>query len=113
MTDRLANLVAVKTAVEAGVWDHDTVARWLWSQPGRLYGFAHAAFNGSTDAALALLAAVLPGWGWQAWSGPAGGYFAAVDERDPWEAVEHSAPTPARALLLATLAALIEREGQP
>lgn len=49
-------------AVEAGEWDHDAAAKWLWMKPGQHYGWAHDAFSGSLDAAKALHDALLPGW---------------------------------------------------
>ena len=106
MTDRIAKLIAVKTAVEAGVWDHDTVARWLWSQTGRLYGFAHAAFNGYTDHAIALMAAVEVHDRLEMFRADDGTWGVNLGERDT---VFH--PVLSVALLLAILSALIEREG--
>lgn len=47
-------------AVEAGKWNYDAAARWLWRKDGKFYGWAHSSFEGSLDAAKALHDALLP-----------------------------------------------------
>ncbi len=113
MTDCLTALVALKEAVEAGDFSTEADSVMLWncfptntppvSDNARL---AWRAWEGSVDAALSLLAAVLPGWDWQRqsargiWVVPSCqrlGYFG-------------KNPDPARALLLAIIAAKIEEE---
>ena len=121
-TDRRAALVALKDAVVVG----DDAAfrranRAVFSTPCQdmtaqmCVRNAYYAYKGSMNDALALLGAVLPGWG-MGIIGPmsSGEYHATVLPRqdDPPE-YHGNAPTPARALLLATLSALIEQEAQP
>ena len=101
-----AALVALKDAVEAGEAILHPLPEWWSSQ---LWSHTVDANIGSTDAALALLGAVLPGW-WcelRISTRPR----AIIGDLEA-KAVEQ-APTPARALLLAILAALIEQEAQP
>ena len=125
-TDRRAALVALKDAVEAGEFlDLDPKSPRFnkfmrAAEPALDLGANPASawraycFN-DVNAALALLGAVLPGWG-MGIIGPmsSGEYRATVLPRqdDPPE-YHGNAPTPARALLLATLAALVEKEPQP
>lgn len=66
-----------------------------------------AAYQGDVNAAIALAGDLLPGWRWEIWDRgkhrtPEGAYGAVVDG-DVWKFC--IAPTPARALLLATLKA--------
>ena len=70
------------------------------------YVCAMTAYDGDMNAALALMAAVLPGWSWQIEDG-----FAAVWIGDPitvptFRLIDAEADTPARALLLAILRAM-------
>ena len=113
-TDRRAALVALKDAVEAGEWvaagdDSDT---WLLifdaglrAHHGRIYS---AWCLGSTDAALALLGAVLPGWGWRMQD--CGTPYGLVVHGE--KVFESHAPTPSRALLLATFKAMLGQEAR-
>ena len=70
----------------------------------------NSAFRGSLDAALALHNAVLPGWGWAVEADS----NACVWHPDTFGVSRdiHIDPKPARALLLADLAAMIEQEGE-
>jgi hypothetical protein len=90
-------------AVEAGEWDHDAAAKWLWMKPGQHYGWAHDAFRGSLDAAKALHDALLPGWEWNIDAGD-GAY---VENRGDFGApyTADIPGMPARAWLLAILKA--------
>jgi hypothetical protein len=111
MTDRLTALVALKEAVEAGsarnahflaVWPYETGG---WQRTD--WGFR--ASVGSVDAALSLREAVLPGWDWQA-AGVRGRASAMLWLSGDTKTVGAGNPDPARALLLAIIAALIEEE---
>jgi hypothetical protein len=66
----------------------------------------------SIDAALALVDRVLPGWEWSVWA--CGGVFGATVYNTPEDEIEPSisahAPTPALAIILAGLDALIAKE---
>lgn len=77
----------------------------FWRHGGRTIN------EGSVDAALKLCEAVLPGWSWQAWANPGvlGGFTAVLDGPEV-STPEIASHCPARALLLATLGALIEKE---
>ena len=104
MTD-LDRLIA---AVDAGEFPGDVTARDLGA-PNAEFAILtfYEAFSGSLDAALALKEALLPGWKWGAHE-PKPGTFRAYVSR--WSALRimpftEEAPTPARALLLATLRA--------
>jgi hypothetical protein len=110
---RLEALRELKAKVEAGVWEANTPPlRGLWST------FSHdevyAAFNGSLNAAKALHDAVLPGWDAEVILKSRrvtvfdGHMFEGFDR-----ASSGVADTPARAWLLAVLAALISQEEQP
>jgi hypothetical protein len=113
---RIEQLTALRDAVRDGVWPGwaDTPMGWdtnlLWK-----------AFNGSVDAALAMFAALLPGWDvvrWDQASNLAGspwgcevGYFDGSNPSKNRKAYSgHDYPDPARALLLAVLEALIAKE---
>ena len=71
------------------------------------------AFNGSLDAALALHAAALPGWGWTA--GPWGARVFLYSDAPRWDGSKRQevelVNSPARAWLLAILRA-VEAEGK-
>lgn len=100
-------LIDLKAKVEAGAvvsWFEFVgdafKARWMQYD-------AYRAYEGSVDAALRLLEAVLPGWHWNL----APGYchvMPPVDNGDQ-EAITGVHYTPARALLLAILSALISQ----
>ena len=112
-TDRRAALVALKDAVEAGTLpDHDAD---LVKLPREWWEHVVFANSGSTDAALALLGAVLPGVQWAIYSRPPGVVASIIADDPSGDLTEFNefAATPARALLLAILAALIEQEAQP
>ena len=70
---------------------------------------ARKAIEGSLDAAVAFLEAVLPGWDWEVSSGPEA-IVKDMGSKEPVTIYEAEADTPARALLLATLEALISGE---
>lgn len=115
--DHLAALVALRDAVKAGDDAafrcanravHTTPAQDVALQM-REENCRHA-YKGSTDAALAWLAAVLPGWRWTLCDDSAA-IIAPEHYGDPFvQPHQLKAPTPARALLLAGLSALIHRE---
>lgn len=122
MTDRLTALRALLEKVEAGDWPGgiDGAARQVFpfksERDDDLGLTAASAFDGSLDAALKLLAAVLPGWGWTAGmptSGPddfmTEAYIPASTDAD-WQSCHGFADTPARAMLIAILKALIAQE---
>ena len=70
---------------------------------------AAEAFDGSVDAAIEFLEAVLPDWDWMSAVDAHGErYFVLERTADDYETEETYGDTPARALLLATLDALIE-----
>jgi hypothetical protein len=98
MTDAIR---ALRLAVERGDWSPFLALTALGSDSRKID--ARGAFDGSLDAALALMKAVLPGWGWVVQSN-AGAYI--WREATPSDDVEAEADTPARALLLAVLKAL-------
>jgi hypothetical protein len=99
MTDAIR---ALRLAVEVGkLPDYEvTEAAGLSDAIDALSQIMH---GNSLDAALALMKAVLPGWGWVVQSN-AGAYI--WREATPSDDVEAEADTPARALLLAVLKAL-------
>ena len=120
--DRRAALLALKDAVVVG---DDAAfrraARAAFSTPCQditlqlREGRAMGAYRGSMDAALALLGAVLPRVHWAIFSQTTPEFVASIivsrpDGPDEYDGV---APTPARALLLATIKALIAQEAQP
>lgn len=116
MTD-LAALRALHDAVKAG--DDNALDAAL--EPfigGPIFHPACDAYFGSLDAAHALHKAVLPGWGWSLNTQNSNRYpdrqaDALVDAIDPFRCHGANADTPARAWLLAILAALIaEQEGE-
>jgi hypothetical protein len=100
-------LRALLEKVEAGNWDHEAAATWLWREPGEKYGWAQGAFNGSLDAAKALHEAVLPRWSWRRCDD--GEFMLHDEESNEWACADHD--NPARAWLIAVLRALIEEEG--
>ena len=115
MTDRLAALVALKEAVEADDvtaarhWSHDALPEC--HMPSALVRWIMA--DRSVDAALSLLAAVLPGrtWSLQALMGVDGVMFYRTHIYLPYAGfVEATASNEARAFLLAIIAAKIEEE---
>ena len=119
MTDR-DELIALRDAVVAGKWDHspDGVARKVF--PYRSASMddmgltAVEAFNGSVDAAIALLEAVLPRTQFHLSDEASGdGYVGQIFdcELDRYTGTGHDAIA-SRALLLAILNAMIER-GNP
>lgn len=97
-------------AVEAGRWDHDAAAAWLWTKPGQIYGWAMEAFNGSLDAAKWLHDALLPGWGWETGINATFVSIAQVWKSGRDKAHAGTSETPARAWLLAILRAMEGRE---
>lgn len=111
MTD-LAAMRALHDAVKAGTmpgWKKypDTIAVNLWPT-------LQSAFLGSLDAAHALHKAVLPGWDFSVGAGPIQGVngFAYLTGWQQGE-TDAEADTPARAWLLAILAAIIaQQEGE-
>ena len=115
--DRRAALVALKDAVEVGNATRTTIeemAAGVFGLNTNAMDVGTAYAQGSTDAALALLGAVLPGWG-MGIIGPmsSGEYHATVLPRQDDPPEYHATNlTPARAMLLATLVALIEQEAR-
>ena len=116
MTDRLANLIALKEAVEAG----DDAAfrsanRAVFSTPCQdmalqmREGYARYAYKGSISDAKALHEAVLPGWAWLLGNNGS----ATVLPKSGRGTVCKIKDNPARGWLMAILSALIERERQP
>lgn len=94
-----AAMIALKEAVERG---RDESEKWRPAFGD--YGYtAMQAFNGSLDAAVSLLGAVLPDTIWTIWRMEDGSYACNL----PNQETEFST-TPARALLLAILSALID-----
>jgi hypothetical protein len=115
---RVDSLRALYGAVKAGEFPGDVTARDLGLPDGEIAILTfYEAFSGSLDAALALHNAVLPDW-----------YLSEISEAPDhgdypgkhWSVViaprngpgneEAAAATPARAMLLAILAAMIEQE---
>ena len=114
MSDALDELIS---AVEAGTLDTEDEWRPMCDmfpmsqaevvagdyESNEVANIRHA-FHGSLDAALALHAALLPGWGWDLSDGSTA---TVADMRNKnsrrWLLRRGDAPTPARAMLLATL----------
>ncbi len=116
MTNRTA-LIALRDAVVEGKWDHSPagVARQVF--PYRSASIddlgltAVEAFNGSVDAAAELTEAMLPGWSFEVRKSGFGNAQAAVwnPNVSPGRDIRVDHKTcPARALLIATLNAMIE-----
>lgn len=108
---RRDDLIALRDTVQAGKWwDDEGIAKAYCAECGlRKYSSnVHRAMSGSVDAALAFLAAVLPGWQAMIVTHAA---WADIWKRGDTETtnrpIRGRAETPARALLLATLNALI------
>lgn len=81
----------------------------------------YLAYSGSVDAALALIAATLPGWAWdvssygEATLWPSNDYATSLPDDDPlWDRLNETDDHPATALLLACIAAhiAIEERGE-
>ena len=113
--DRLTALVALKEAVEAGGWGNAAKAAFPVAE---IRIAAYRANQGDMNAALSLLAAVLPGrtWSLTALMGEDGVMFYRARIYLPYAGfVEATASNEARALLLAIIAAKIEEErnGEP
>lgn len=101
MTNRKA-LIALRDAVVAGTVRHgDFCCLGVSMQDD-----ARAAYKGSVDAAIALLEAVLPGWSWLREDTLSIRIFG-PDNGDYYPSAKASGITPARALLIATLNAMI------
>ena len=118
--DRRAALLALKDAVEAGEFPggKNGPVRRLWPyhrhEDQDLGLIAHCAFDNDMNAALALLGAVLPRVHWAIFSQTTPEFVASIivshpDGPDEYDGV---APTPARALLLAIIKALIAQEAR-
>ena len=121
MTDRLAKLVALRKAVETGEPFVGSLTAQVFA-PEHHALFCRACGEGraadSTDAALTLLGDVLPAVSWSIMFEPEDEgreYYASMNHHtnDEMRFIHEFAPTLARALLLAMLSALIERERQP
>lgn len=110
---RLEAIDALLEKVKAGEWDHrpNAEARVVFpyksASADDLGLTARAAFEGSTDAALALIEAVLPGWGWSYYSGDG---HCILGSPDPLIYAEAHHYTPAHALLIAILEAMKAQE---
>lgn len=107
---RKADLIALRDAVQADEYEPDMFCP-MWHSSGLCIEAENAAFGDSVDAALAFLAAVLPGWSCEARRSGFGSAQAAVwnPMKQPGRANEYRVNNsdPARALLIATLNALI------
>lgn len=92
--------------IESGSWPGDTSP--IWGE--ELHGYAwKARWHDDMNAALALHGALLPEWWWQAESF-ADVFRARVNERGIYDdRIDVLAPTPARALLIATLRGVIAK----
>ena len=118
--DRRVALIALKDAAEAGTLDPQTIGAideaFDWDGNAvTMTALWRIVDENDMNAALALLGAVLPGVQWAIYSrSPFFVVSLAVTDTEgyPEEIYEHSR-TPARALLLAILTALIEMEAQP
>ena len=111
MMTRKADLIALRDTVQAGKWWGDEgIAKAYCAECGlRKYSSnVHRAMSGSVDAALEFFAAVLPGWFWTR----QGFVMTVTDDHTGWGSKPHYSArddkNPARALLIATLNALID-----
>lgn len=104
------SLQRLRDMVAAGEWD---CLDANYPLPAKSYpDFGHAYEDSSLDAAVAFLEAVLPDWDWMSAVDAHGErYFVLERTADDYETEETYGDTPARALLLATLDALIEGAG--
>lgn len=111
VTDRKQALIDLKAKVEAG-------DKMRWTEfldafplnPNDKYLYAAKAYDGSVDAALSLLEAVLPGWDARVFkSGSAWIYKPTRNAPPDMESEACVEDQPARALLLAILSALISQ----
>ena len=104
---RRDDLIALRDAVQAGEWFPGLAQRSIGGVQS--YHNARKAFEGSVDAALAFLAAALPGWHFDVATSADGlSNYASVSSPAEHRKVHMAdSRTPARALLLATLKALI------
>ena len=106
-------LADAKLGVLAG--PHATAAGTYWSHPPSLGAFLCIAerYTSSTDAALALLEAALPGWDWAVWKTGASGFGAGIApdimRRGDGETREGDMPTSSLALLAAVFAAILKK----
>ena len=113
---RIEAIDALLTRVKAGEWDHrpNAEARVVFpyksASADDLGLTARAAFEGSTDAALALIEAVLPGWEYGLNFDAHGEKYAFVGDGACFETDEVYDKSHARALLIATLEALKAKE---
>ena len=113
---RLEAIDALLEKVRAGEWCGLAAIR-IWPQ-GRIvnnewldeFSLAQRSFNGSTDAAIALIEAVLPGWEYGMNFDAHHEKYAFVQDGVDYETDECYAETHARALLIAILEALKAQE---
>lgn len=112
---RTYDLITLRDAVQAGEYEPDMFCS-MWHSSG-LCVRAEGAFGGSVDDALALLAAVLPDEGWEVYRTslrpgmiPGSSRFQYCAKVGWGSVFRGEAETPARALLIATLNAMI---GEP
>ena len=109
MTDKLNALITLRDKVKAGTFNAWSIHGMPFTAPQK--GFIVRAYNGSLDAALFLIDAVLPEWFWCRY---ADGTF--YLEQKVWPVgsnclgVSANHEIPSRALLLAILDALIAME---
>jgi len=109
MSDRKKDLIALREKVRAK-------GRWCMPNFKPIEGVPDntliQAISGALDAALALLEATLPGWAFGVIGPRSNDKFEAmvIQRQDEPDYFEASAATPALALVLAILEALIERE---
>lgn len=115
----IQTLIAKVEAGESRTWEIQEAATEVWTEDVISDAWANIidgtwkAYNGSLDAAISLLEAVLPGWEWGAvnndefYKAPAA-FVARMD--DPKIGKEATSETPARALLLCILKAMEDGE---
>ena len=104
---RLDSLRELYDAVKAGTLPDDLVEPAAFKGDFQNGYRCVQAYHGSVDAALAFIAATLPGWEWHLGPSNAKIYPYNGDPRKSWDGM---ADNPATALLLAGLAALIAGE---
>lgn len=100
----LASLLA---AVESGEWPQANIGAYdqINGVPLEIWHRGRKAFEGSTDAAISLCEAMLPGWRWNFLVDQG-----LVTSPDGVEFFEHQTGNTARALLIAVLRALVAKE---
>jgi hypothetical protein len=109
--DSLRALYEAVKAGTAGWYTLPEMCEAVWGDEGLHTDAVRIAYcNGSLDAALALHEAVLPGWVYNI--APRYCHVIPPHDNGDQEAITGFADNPARAMLLAILAAMIEQEGE-